>query len=57
MYVKYCENKPKSEYIVAEFVDFFEVKKILLFVLYTSMIYDLLLDFVTSSVNKVKIWK
>jgi len=55
MYVKYCENKPKSEYIVAEFVDFFEVKKILLFVLYTSMIYDLLLDFVTSSVNKVKI--
>ena len=26
MYVKYCENKPKSEYIVAEFIDFFEVK-------------------------------
>jgi len=25
MYVKYCENKPKSEYIVAEFIDFFEV--------------------------------
>jgi triple functional domain protein len=24
MYVKYCENKPKSEYIVAEFFDFFE---------------------------------
>lgn len=26
MYVKYCENKPKSEYIVAEYVDsYFEV--------------------------------
>jgi len=25
MYVKYCENKPKSEYIVAEYIDFFEV--------------------------------
>lgn len=21
MYVKYCENKPKSEYIVAEYLD------------------------------------
>lgn len=21
MYVKYCENKPKSEYIVSEFLD------------------------------------
>jgi len=27
MYVKYCENKPKSECIVAEFIDFFEVKE------------------------------
>jgi len=25
MYVKYCENKPKSESIVAEFIEFFEV--------------------------------
>jgi hypothetical protein len=25
MYVKYCENKPKSELIVTEFIDFFEV--------------------------------
>lgn len=25
MYVKYCENKPKSESIVAENMDFFEV--------------------------------
>ena len=25
MYVKYCENKPKSEYIVAEYIDYFEV--------------------------------
>jgi len=25
MYVKYCENKPKSEFIVAEYIDFFEV--------------------------------
>ena len=26
MYVKYCENKPKSEYIVAEYLDtIFEV--------------------------------
>jgi len=26
MYVKYCENKPKSEYIVSEYIDnFFEV--------------------------------
>ena len=24
MYVKYCENKPKSEFIVAEYIDFFE---------------------------------
>jgi len=24
MYVKYCENKPKSEYIVAEYIDYFE---------------------------------
>lgn len=25
MYVKYCENKPKSDYIVAEYLDeFFE---------------------------------
>ncbi|ESO10758.1 hypothetical protein HELRODRAFT_134349, partial [Helobdella robusta] len=24
MYVKYCENKPKSEYLVAEYIDFFE---------------------------------
>ena len=26
MYVKYCENKPKSEYIVAEYFEYFEVK-------------------------------
>jgi len=26
MYVKYCENKPKSEYIVAEYIDYFEVE-------------------------------
>ena len=25
MYVKYCENKPKSEYIVAEYFEYFEV--------------------------------
>ncbi|KAK2148868.1 hypothetical protein LSH36_478g02010 [Paralvinella palmiformis] len=24
MYVRYCENKPKSEYIVAEYIDYFE---------------------------------
>ena len=24
MYVKYCENKPKSEYIVTEYFDYFE---------------------------------
>lgn len=24
MYVKYCENKPKSEFIVAEYIDVFE---------------------------------
>lgn len=23
--MKYCENKPKSEYIVAEYIDYFEV--------------------------------
>ena len=29
MYVKYCENKPKSEYIVSEFIDtFFEVRNV-----------------------------
>ena len=26
MYVKYCENKPKSEYIVAEYFEYFEVQ-------------------------------
>jgi len=31
MYVKYCENKPKSEYIVAEYIDFFEVMRDLSF--------------------------
>ena len=30
MYVKYCENKPKSEYIVAEYIDYFEVRYSLL---------------------------
>ncbi len=25
MYVKYCENKPKSDYIIAEYIEFFEV--------------------------------
>ena len=24
MYVKYCENKPKSEYLVAEYFEYFE---------------------------------
>eukprot|EP00914_Ancora_sagittata_P034740 GHVO01070100.1.p1 GENE.GHVO01070100.1~~GHVO01070100.1.p1 ORF type:complete len:565 (+),score=84.97 GHVO01070100.1:524-2218(+) len=24
MYVKYCENKPKSEYLVAEYIEYFE---------------------------------
>ena len=26
MYVKYCENKPKSEFIVSEYIDWFEVR-------------------------------
>jgi len=38
MYVKYCENKPKSEYIVAEFVDFFEVRNVLLSAVYNGVI-------------------
>ena len=38
MYVKYCENKPKSEYIVAEFVDFFEVRNVLLSAVYNVVI-------------------
>jgi len=46
MYVKYCENKPKSEHIVAEFIDFFEVKNRTLFVLYIVVSCDL---FVPSS--------
>lgn len=25
MYVKYCENKPKSEFLVAEYFEYFEV--------------------------------
>ena len=30
MYVKYCENKPKSEYIVSEYIDtYFEVRVLL----------------------------
>ena len=24
MYVKYCENKPKSEYLVSEYFEYFE---------------------------------
>jgi len=36
MYVKYCENKPKSEYIVSEYIDtFFEVRTVYCYVLYT----------------------
>jgi len=31
MYVKYCENKPKSEYIVAEYIDYFEVSQWVVF--------------------------
>ena len=50
MYVKYCENKPKSEFIVAEFIDFFEVRNVL-----SDVICDLLLFFVLSSISKVKI--
>lgn len=38
MYVKYCENKPKSEYIVAEFVDLFEVRNVLLSAVYNVVI-------------------
>ena len=31
MYVKYCENKPKSEYIVAEYLDsYFEASSLFL---------------------------
>jgi len=33
MYVKYCENKPKSEFIVAENMDFFEVSPCFSFVI------------------------
>ena len=25
MYVKYCENKPKSEFLVAEYIEYCEV--------------------------------
>jgi len=50
MYVKYCENKPKSEYTVAEFIDFFEVKNIMPCSLssYTMMIHELLPFFMSS---------
>ena len=28
MYVVYCQNKPKSEFIVSEYESFFEVSKL-----------------------------
>lgn len=30
MYVVYCQNKPKSEYIVAEYDKFFDVRRLFL---------------------------
>ena len=51
MYVKYCENKPKSEYIVAEFIDFFEVEDCIWFVLSTLVNCSPLLWLMLSSVN------
>jgi len=53
MYVKYCENKPKSEYIVAEFIDFFEVQTRVLFVHCT--VEDLLPFCTKQSENRLKI--
>jgi len=38
MYVKYCENKPKSEYIVAEYIDYFEVGSPVCYVTYVSVL-------------------
>jgi hypothetical protein len=35
MYVKYCENKPKSELIVTDFIDFFEVFVVVLLAVFT----------------------
>jgi len=32
MYVKYCENKPKSEFIVSEYIDWFEVFNAYIFI-------------------------
>jgi len=40
MYVKYCENKPKSEYIVAEYIDYFEVCLLSFHSLYNTDIDD-----------------
>jgi len=51
MYVKYCENKPKSEFIVAEFIDFFEVNGTVSFVHDAVMNCSLLLLSVLSSIN------
>ena len=53
MYVKYCENKPKSEYIVAEFIDFFEVQTRVLFVHCT--VEDLLPFYTKQSESRLKI--
>jgi len=39
MYVKYCENKPKSEYIVAEYIDYFEASVFGLLEESTSLVY------------------
>lgn len=37
MYVIYCQNKPKSEFIVAEYDTYFDVSQSLKFCLYHSM--------------------
>lgn len=39
MYVIYCQNKPKSEFIVAEYDTYFDVSQSLKFYLYYSMDY------------------
>lgn len=41
MYVVYCQNKPKSEYIVAEYDSYFEVN-LLSWLVYFMVSFDLL---------------
>lgn len=46
MYIVYCQNKPKSEHIVSEYIDtYFEVKYFINFLSVALLVYRLVDDF------------